>query len=421
MRLKGDNASRVAVRGYSAQVYAGVLVAAFAGMAEARSLGSRGYGVLAVVVAAYPFGVILLGLGVPVSLLRSVSQDPGKAVLALGVARRLAARGLVVALPASAAATWWLLRGYPVSTRSIAAIAITSSALGVFAEVGVQILVSTNRLRQLGTMRLAPIAAVGGAVLIAWLAGVLSLNLAIGLVILKPLIETVLVLRYIGHPQRSKNRLRPHISYGRRALAGQLGELGSARLDQLMLIPLIGSQVLGRYAVAVTISTLPLTVVHARLAQRYGSMARTSDQALGPILRWLFSSVLLTVGLGLPISVLAGQLLPVLYGPDFAGLLPTLLVLVIATALVTGAYSLGTVLSALGRPVYSSIGWLLGLVATVALMPYMARGSGILGVAWLSCISYAITILSMIGGVTRVVRRSGAQALVPLPSVSIDS
>ena len=421
MRLRGDEASRTEVRRYSAKVYAGVLVAAFAGMAEARSLGARGYGVIAVVVATYPFGVILLGLGVPVSLLRSVAQDPGKAVVALGIARRLAARGLVVALPASAAASWWLFRGYPVSTRAIASIAITSSALGVFAEVGVQTLISTNQLRQLGTIRYAPIAAVGGSVISAWIMGVLSLNLAIGLVILKPLVETILVLRYIGRPQRSENRLRPHMWYGRRALVGQLGELGSARVDQLMLIPLIGSQALGRYAVAVTISTLPLTVVHARLAQRYAPLARTSDQALGPILRWLLSNVFLTVALGLPISLLAGRLLPVLYGPDFAGLLPTLLVLVIATALVTCAYSLGTVLSALGRPVYSSIGWLLGLVATIVLMPFMARGSGILGVSWLSCASYAITMLVMIGGVTWLVRRSDAQGLDPLPSVSLES
>ncbi|MFI6820440.1 oligosaccharide flippase family protein [Micromonospora sp. NPDC050187] len=183
--------------------------------------------------------------------------------------------------------------------------------------------------------------------------------------------------------------LRSLTRYAAVCLPGVLAAVATARLDQVIGLPLLGARELGFYAVAVSVAELPMVVA---TAARTVLMGRADGDDPAAALRVARLALPLTLAACVVLAAVAAPLLPLVFGEAFApAVLPTV-VLCAATVLYTGVQILGAVLLANGRAGRSSAalvaGALTGVVALVALAPL-----GAVGAAVASLLGYAVAVL----------------------------
>lgn len=161
--------------------------------------------------------------------------------------------------------------------------------------------------------------------------------------------------------------------YGSRIWIGAIAGVLLMRIDQLLMVPLAGAFQLGLYAVAVTISELPLILNTAVREVMFASDARKSrDDLMGSAAR---TSLLVCVAFAALIGGTAPWWLPLAFGEGFAAALPACLVLLAAVALGVPGSVAGAGLSARGRPELRSYSLLIAcainISVLVALVPIM--------------------------------------------------
>lgn len=214
-------------------------------------------------------------------------------------------------------------------------------------------------------------------------------------------------LVYVGHRTTNREQTasapprRGVLGYGARAWFGTLAGAAVMRLDQVLMVPLSSPAQLGLYAVAVTVSELPLVATTAVREVLLTSDARRRDDA--GLARAARLAACCSVVVATTLCASAPAWLPALFGQDFAAaLVPTV---VLAAAVVVGVPGsvAGAALSARGLPHLRSTSLLLaaalGTVALVALVPSWGATGG----------AVATLVGNAIGGWTNVahlVRRS---------------
>lgn len=174
------------------------------------------------------------------------------------------------------------------------------------------------------------------------------------------------------------------IKYGARMWIGLLSGIMLSRIDQLFIIPLSSSVELGLYAVAVSISEVPL-VLNTSLREvlfaadsaennreRMARMARLSS--LGTAI------ICLVVGAVCPVGI------PFLFGSEFAAAIEVTAILLLAVAIGNPGSIAATALISTGRPGLRSlsltVACAINIVALVILVPHI----GALGAAWATLI-----------------------------------
>ncbi|WP_255479787.1 MATE family efflux transporter [Quadrisphaera oryzae] len=175
---------------------------------------------------------------------------------------------------------------------------------------------------------------------------------------------------------------------GRYALAafpGVLATLSTARLDQLLALPLIGASQLGIYASAVALAELPLVVA---LAARTLSLSAPGENPAVSQTRLLRNSFFLTSLTCFFLWVAAPTIIPTLFGTDFTGAIEPCRILLTGSLLYAVASTCTGILLRAGRPKTQSTLLILsaglGVIGLFALAPY-----GAVGAALASSLSYA--------------------------------
>lgn len=212
--------------------------------------------------------------------------------------------------------------------------------------------------------------------------GRLDVASAAVVIVLTPLVAGLVYFpRRYGDSQGPASRPPAHralLGYGARAWVGTLAGAVVMRLDQVLMVPLASAEQLGLYAVAVTVSELPLVVTSAiREVLLTADARRQDDQALARAGR------IATVVSALAAAALcgsAGWWLPVLFGAGFGdALLPTV---ILAGAVVLGVPGsvAGAALSARGLPQLRSLALcvaaLVGTAVLFALVPHWGAVGG---------------------------------------------
>lgn len=167
--------------------------------------------------------------------------------------------------------------------------------------------------------------------------------------------------------------------YGSRIWIGAIAGVLLMRIDQLLMVPLSGAFQLGLYAVAVTISELPLILNTAVREVMFASDARDSkDRLLGDAAR---TSLLVCVGFALLLGVSAPWWLPLAFGSDFAAALPACWILLAAVAVGVPGSVAGAGLSARGRPELRSYSLLIACAINILVLVALVPTLGALGAA----------------------------------------
>ena len=196
---------------------------------------------------------------------------------------------------------------------------------------------------------------------------------------------------------RSKVPVRSLATFALACLPGVLAGIATARLDQIVGLPLIGAEQLGYYAVAVSVAELPMVMaVAARTVLMGGGLTDDPRRAARPARLAMLGSFVTSVLL----AAVAPTAVPVFFGAPFGpAVLPTV-ILCGATILYTGTLVVTAALLVDGRPGRSStalvIGSAAGLALLLALAPLGAVGAAIAGVA-----GYGVSFAVAAGAVVR--------------------
>jgi O-antigen/teichoic acid export membrane protein len=198
---------------------------------------------------------------------------------------------------------------------------------------------------------------------------------------------------FAGWGTPSRRLAREICGYGSRGQLGGLLSLVNLRLDVAILGALAGPAVLGVYAVAskfAELLRLPGLAANYVLYPAFARLARTDARTRT---RGLLAPALgLTVVAAVPLALVAGPVLPLVYGHGFDGaVLPAWILL--AGLLGEGmAGLLGAYLYGIGRPGLNSLAIGAGVIVTVAGDLLLIPHFGAVGAAVASAVAYLTTV-----------------------------
>jgi O-antigen/teichoic acid export membrane protein len=374
--------SRVAAAGLS--VATAVVVA--------RSLGLAGRGLTAAVIAALAVVPLVSGLGLSWAVRRETILSDAPAEI-LRTTRLLS---LVSLVPAGAATTVLLLTSLaslPGDLTVVLVIGMAATPLVVVRNAQIGVLLALRRFGQVALATLAQQA----SYTVLLVAVAVATGLTPARVVLLYVLSVVASAAFTGGLLRISWR-GPRVG-GRRLLAtsvrsigAEIGEILSYRLDQLLLLPLIGSAQLGAYAVAVNVALLPMPVGQALAANSFESVARSGGRARASAIRENVSEAA-SLGLlaGMAVAVVAPSL-PWVFGAGFAAARLPAVLLAVGTVLVVVTTPATSALIASGRSGASSLAQLVGTGAGIALMYVLAPDHGAVGAAAAAVGGYLVTL-----------------------------
>jgi len=247
------------------------------------------------------------------------------------------------------------------------------------------------------------IPAVLGVVLtsVFFASGTLTLTTAAGLFFVGSLLSALPLLPLVAEarPFRFERGLaREAVGFGLRAWTSSLGALTNARLDQLLMIPLVPDRQLGLYAVAVTYSTLP-TVLSGTLMTIIAPRIASGDNAL------VGRSLRVTIGLssvaGLGLALLAPVVLPLAFGAGFGASVQIAWILLLAGVPWAGTVVLTTALISAGRPGTPTLGQLVAAAITVVGLVVLLPSLQATGAALVSLLAYSVAFTFLLVATAR--------------------
>ena len=193
--------------------------------------------------------------------------------------------------------------------------------------------------------------------------------------------------------------VRPLVQYGAAQIAALTPAALNADLDQLVLSQAVSPAALGQYAIAVTCSLLPISIVSAigNVAfPRLASRRRVDGRAVR--LQWLgiLGSACAAAGALVPLDLVAPWLIPRVFGPGYHGAVPLLWILTPAGVFLACNQVTGDVLRGRKRPMVVARAQGLTAVFTVILLVILVPVAGVYGAAIASSVAYAVALVMML-------------------------
>jgi O-antigen/teichoic acid export membrane protein len=246
-----------------------------------------------------------------------------------------------------------------------------------------------------------------------WRFGLLSLNAA--MLVLGATMTLQLLYGYVCcratelAPGRARVRLvQPLAVYGVAQVAAMTPAALNSQLDQLVLSQTVPAADLGRYAVAVSLTLLPVPLVGAignvtfpRLASRQGSP--DGDRRLQRLA--LLGSVVISLIILVPLASAANWVVPLVFGASYRGAVPLLWVLTPGAVFLSCGQVVGDLLRGRNRPIV--VAWAQGLaaVATIGLILALLPFVGVYGAAVASTVAYGIALAVMLRALRQALER----------------
>jgi O-antigen/teichoic acid export membrane protein len=399
--LRRHGVERLVARtaGYNA---ASATAAGLGGIIVARALGPSMRGDYAAVTAW--FGVILMvgGMGQPAALCFYVAHDQGLARSYVATSRAMMLVTGTAALAAGMLAAPLLARGNAELTVAYR-IAFGASILA-FVGASYTFSLQARNLRWWNSVRLSqPVLSLAFFVVL-WRLRLLTLTAAL-------VVLAVTMLAQLGWayyrcrladlaPGRAQFRLvRPLAGYGAAQIAALTPAALNAQLDQLVLSQAVAPAALGRYAIAVSCSLLPIPLVSAigNVAfPRLASRQRVDDRANR--MQWLgiWGSACLAAAALVPLDLVSPWLIPHVFGPGYAGVVPLLWILTPAGVFMACNQVTEDVLRGRKRPLVVARAEGLAAVFTVLLLVALLPLVGVYGAAIASTVAYGVALTMML-------------------------
>ena len=366
--------------------------------AVARHLGPAQFGVLSFALSTVLLFATLWTLGLSGLVVRELVRDPQREAELLGTVMGLRIAGGIDALIAALGLV--VVLGRDDTTRLAVAI-LRVGVLGLYTFDGIDfwlqagvrsryaVVARSLALGVASTVNVALIVADGP--LLAFVAAA-ALEYALGGVLL-----VVAYLRLGGHPARWRFQgatARTLLTASWPLILSGVANAINLRADQLMLGTMAGTDAVGTYAAAARLSEVWYFVPAAIAASVFPAMVRAHAGDRTSFDRWMTRLYDLMIALALPIaigvSLLAGPLVAILFGPEYAASAPILAVHVWAGPFVFLGAALSRWLIAEDRLKFSLARHGAGAIVNIGLNLVLIPAYGGLGAAISTLVSYAV-------------------------------
>jgi O-antigen/teichoic acid export membrane protein len=197
----------------------------------------------------------------------------------------------------------------------------------------------------------------------------------------------------IGRISADRAQMREIFRYGLRSSAGSTSSFLNQRLDQMVISAFMSAGQLGRYVVAVNLTSVAGLIGNA---VAYAALPNVAGIPEGPqrvlmARRLVGLSLLLSTALALPVIVLAHPLVHLLFGAQFLPAAPVARLLALGAIVFATSRALEAVLRAIGRPLDAGLGEIFALGGTFAGLAALLPLWGITGAAATSAVAYGIS------------------------------
>ena len=381
---------------------ASAAAAGLGGILIARALGPEMRGEYAAVTAWFGVALMIGGMGQPAALCFHVAHDPGNARGYVATSRAM------MLVTGSAALAGGILLA-PLLARGNAGLAVAYRivfATSIVAFVGASYTFSlqARNLRWWNTVRVSQPVLSLAFIVVLWRLRMLTLNAALIVLALTMLLQ--LGWAYYrcrsadlapGHAQA--RLVRPLVGYGIAQIAALTPAALNANLDQLVLSQAVPPAVLGRYAIAVSCSVLPIPLVAAIGNVAFPRLAsRQRVDGLAARMQWLgiLGSACAAAGALVPLDLVAPWLIPRVFGPGYTGVVPLLWILTPAGVFLACNQVTGDMLRGRKRPQVVARAQGLAAVFTVILLVALLPVAGVYGAAIASALAYGVALLMML-------------------------
>jgi O-antigen/teichoic acid export membrane protein len=381
---------------------ASTATAAMGGVIIARAVGPAARGEYTAIISW--LGILLLAgqLGQSAAVCYYVARDPGRARGYVATSRAMMMVTAACALVIGLVLTPVLAHGNPPLTREYRVV-FTGSVIAFISTSYLSSLqaVSTQRWN---LVRISQPAVALALIIAARLLDQLTLGTAIGALLASLTFQlgcAYYCCRQCGlAPGRVQLSLvRPLLKCGLVQLTAITPSVINSYLDQLVLSQMVSPADLGRYAVAVSITVVPVPLVSAignvafpRLAARRERSAISTRLVLAAVaVAAAIASAIL-----LPVAASAPWLIPAVFGPAYRGSVPLLWILTPGGIFLACGQVVGDLLRGLGRPGLVAVAQGLAAVATVTLLAALVPVEGVMAAAITSTIAYGTALGLMI-------------------------
>jgi O-antigen/teichoic acid export membrane protein len=381
---------------------ASAAAAALAGVIVARTVGPTVRGEYAAVTSW--LGVLLLvgEVGQAAAVCFFVARDPHRAPGYVATSRTMMLVTGAVALACGLVAAPALAHGNPglVSAYRL----IFAGSVIAFAGASYTFSLQARSISRWNLVRLSQPALGLAGVAALWRFRLLTLHTAIVTVIATTAIQLGYACYWCRRtglaPGRFQRELvRPLTRYGVTQLIAVAPAALNMYLDQLVLSQVVPAADLGRYAIAVSITLLPVPLVSAignvafpHLAAQRVLSARSRRLQRAAVL----ASAGLASALLLPVAVVAHWLVPLVFGPGYRGAVPLLWLLTPGGVFLACGQVAGDLLRGIGRPGLVAVAQGLAAVFTVILLIALLPVAGVAGAAIASTVAYGAALAAMI-------------------------
>ncbi len=386
--------------------------AGLGGIIIARVVGPTVRGEYAAVTAWMSVLLIVGGMGQPAALVYYVAREPLRArdyvatsrvmMLATGmvtvVAGFLLAPMLAHRLPAVTA-------GYRIAFGTL----IVGFVAGSFTAS-----LQARDLHRWNVVRVTQPAFSLIAIVVLWRLRRLTLDAALIVIAATALLQLVWAYRYCRRtglaPGRARVALvRPLLGYGATQMAALAPWTMNAQLDQLVLSQMVPAADLGRYAIAVSISMLPMPLVMAignvafpRLAAKREMTAATRQLQRFSVL----AGAGLAAAILVPLAAVSYWLVPLVFGAAYRGAVPLLWILVPGSIFLACGQVTGDLLRGRCQLKVMVLAEGIAAIFTVALLFALLPLVGVYGAAIASTVSYGVALAVMLRRLLRRPRHS---------------
>jgi O-antigen/teichoic acid export membrane protein len=382
-----------------------MLIAMASGLASvvvARALGPTGRGEYAAIIAWFGIATIVGQMGLPAALCFYVAKDPRHARDYVATSRAMMLATGMLALVAGLLLAPVLSRGNPEVAdgyRIVFGISIVT-----YVGIAYTYALQPRHLLHWSIVRTIQPVLTLLVLLILWFLKQLTLNTA-----LFTLAATLALQLGWGYWHCRRNALAPGharisllpplATYGIAQIAALAPATLNAQLDQLVLSQTVAAAVLGRYAIAVSLTSLPIPLVAAigniafpRLAAQQvinGANRRMQRNAM-------VASAGIAAAMLVPLAAVAYWLIPFLFGAGYRGAVPLLWILTPGAAFLACGQVAGDLLRGRNRP--GVVAWAQGLAAvfTVVLLIALLPVIGVYGAAIASTVAYGAALAAML-------------------------
>ena len=376
----------------------------------ARALGASGRGDLAAILVPLHLMTPIAIVGMDVYAAREAARGRPVGTLGLSLGLMLTVFGGIVAVagvPISAA-----LAGDREVVRAFLLIGFALAPVTLLVALLVGLSTGLQRWRLVIAVKLVPGTVIAAALVVLFITDSLTVGTAAVVYLAAELITGMIVAPVLRHSHLRLDWgvMKEGISFGGRAWAGTLADLANARLDQLLMIPLVAPRELGLYAVAVSIGSIAW-IVTGGISPPLLARISAGEIALAP--RALRTVLVVLAAVTIVVAALTPVVLRVLFGPEFTDATHAAWILLAAGLPAAGSEILTQTLNGAGRPGMAAFGQGVALAITIPGLLILLPIIGIIGAALISLVAYSVNFLIVLIATMRICRMSARELLVP--------